>query len=176
MADFTIRPARPADVSAIAAIYGDAVLTGTATFEIEPPAETEMLRRLSILVDGGYPYLVAETGGAVIGYGYCGPYHLRPAYRDTVEDSIYLASEARRQGLGRSVLSALIDECEDRGFRQMIAIISDSGNARSLHLHRSAGFALVGTLKHVGYKHGRWLDTTIMQRALGPGGMVPPSR
>jgi len=173
--EFSIRPATPADVKAIAAIYAEAVLSGTATFEIEPPSEGEMARRMAELAAGRHPYLLAENAGTVLGYGYAGPYHRRPAYRSTVEDSIYVAAEARGKGIGRALLAALIAESEACGFRQMIAVIGDSGNAASIRLHQAAGFAFVGTFRDVGYKFGRWLDTVLMQRALGPGSAAPPT-
>jgi L-amino acid N-acyltransferase YncA len=176
MSDLLIRPAVTADISAISTIYRDAVLTGTASFEIEPPAEAEMVRRYSALCDAGYPYLVAEEAGIVLGYGYAGPYHSRPGYRNTVEDSVYLLETARGRGVGSAILGQLIGECEARDFRQMIAIIGDSSHIASIRLHEAAGFAHVGTLKDVGYKHGRWLDSVLMQRPLGPGGEAAPSR
>lgn len=176
MTDFSIRNALGADVPAIAAIYGDAVLTGTASFEIEPPSEAEMAGRFASLSDGGFPYLVAEQAGSVLGFGYAGPYRPRPAYRHTVEDSVYLAADARGRGIGGALLRTLIAISEARGFRQMIAVIGDSGHQASIRLHKLAGFALVGTFRDVGYKHGRWLDSILMQRALGPGGETPPSR
>jgi phosphinothricin acetyltransferase len=176
MADFSIRSATEADVPAIAAIYGDAVLTGTASFELDPPSEAEMLRRFASLAEGGFPYLVAEKAGAVLGYGYAGPYRPRIAYRHTIEDSVYLAKEARGRGVGSALLRELVRASEKRGFRQMIAVIGDSGHEASIRLHQSAGFALVGTFKDVGYKFGRWLDTVLMQRALGPGGGAPPNQ
>jgi len=175
-ASFMIRPAHRADIAAITAIYRDAVLNGTATFEIDPPAEPEMAHRMEALGVGGYPYLVATTGGPVVGYAYAGPYRSRPAYRDTVEDSVYLAATVQGKGLGRRLLDALVGECETLGFRQMVAIIGDSQHVGSIRLHEAAGFRTVGTLSDVGYKHGRWLDTVVMQRALGPGGAKSPSR
>lgn len=175
MSDFSIRPATPADLGQIAAIYAEAVLNGTATFEIEPPSEAEMGRRMAQLLAGGHPYLVADNAGKVLGYGYAGPYHRRPAYRSTVEDSIYLDVGARGQGIGGALLKALITESEARGFRQMIAVIGDSRHAASIRLHQAAGFVVVGTFTDVGYKFGRWLDTVLMQRALGPGSAAPPA-
>jgi phosphinothricin acetyltransferase len=176
MADFSIRSAAEADIPAIAAIYAEAVLNGTATFELEPPSEAEMRRRFAGLAEGGFPYLVAEKAGSVLGYGYAGPYRPRPAYRHTVEDSVYLAKEARGRGIGSALLRELVRASEQRGFRQMIAVIGDSGHEASIRLHQSAGFALVGTFRDVGYKFGRWLDTVLMQRALGPGGGAPPNQ
>src|SRR6185295_13179436 len=124
---------------------------------------------------GGYPYLVAETNGAVAGYGYAGPYRTRPAYQWTVEDSVYIAPDAHRQGIGRALLERLITESVQRGFRQMIAVIGDSAHVGSIELHRALGFAMIGTLISVGFKHGRWLDSVLMQRALGPGDGTNPT-
>ena len=176
MPGFSIRPASFADVPAIAAIYAEAVLTGTATFEIEVPSKAEMERRMAALLQGGFPYLAAEKAGVVVGYGYAGGYRERIAYRHTVEDSIYLAPEARGQGVGGALLRALIEKCEILDFRQVIAVIGDSANEASIRVHRSAGFDLVGKFRDVGFKHGRWLDTVLMQKTLGPGGTAPPGR
>jgi phosphinothricin acetyltransferase len=169
-----IRPAAQIDVPAITAIYADAVLTGTATFELDPPDETEMERRRAELVAGGFPYFVAIRENQVLGYAYAGPYRARPAYRFAVEDSIYLAPDARRQGIGRALLAALIETSTARGFRQMLAVIGDSQNAGSVAVHRALGFRLVGTFADVGWKHGRWLDTVLMQLPLGPGSSTMP--
>lgn len=170
----TFRAAGPGDAPAITAIYADAVLTGTATFELEPPDETEMESRRAALAGGGFPYFVAEAGGQVLGYGYAGPYRSRPAYRFTVEDSIYLARDARGQGIGRALLAALIEAAAARGFRQMLAVIGDSRNAASVRVHRAVGFRMVGNFTDVGWKHGRWLDTVLMQLPLGAGASAPP--
>ena len=173
MSPFSIRAATPADIPAITRIYGHAVRHGTASFELEPPDEAEMTRRMGALVDAGYPYLVAESG-VVAGYAYAGAYRARPAYRFSVENSIYVAPEAHRRGIGRALLERLIAECEARGYRLMIAVIGDSAQAPSIELHRAAGFKLVGALEGVGYKFDRWLDTVLMQRALGQGTAAPP--
>ena len=169
-----IRPAAAADMSAITRIYALAVEQGTATFEIEPPDEAEMTRRHAALAAGGYPYLVAERGGLIVGYAYAGTYRTRPAYRWTIEDSIYVAPEFHRQGIGSALLVQLIAEAEQRGFRQMIAVIGDSAQIPSIAVHARAGFAHIGTLRSVGFKHGRWLDTVLMQRPLGSGDAAPP--
>jgi phosphinothricin acetyltransferase len=169
-----IRPARLADIAAIAGIYRHAVLTGTATFEIEPPDEEEMSRRWRALCDGGYPYHVAEFEGAVAGYAYSGPYRTRPAYYWTVEDSIYVDPRMHRRGIGRCLLDRLITDCEALGFRQMIAVIGDSRQTPSIGLHRAAGFRLIGTMEAVGFKFEGWLDTVMMQRPLGPGATTAP--
>jgi L-amino acid N-acyltransferase YncA len=174
MSDPTIRPATPADIPAITRIYAHAVRLGTASFELEPPDEAEIGRRQRALFEGGYPYLVAEIDGAVAGYAYAGPYRARPAYRFSVENSIYIAPDMHRRGIGRVLLEALIAQCETRGFRLMIAVIGDSAQTPSIALHRAAGFALVGALEGVGYKFDRWLDTVLMQRPLGQGRSAPP--
>jgi L-amino acid N-acyltransferase YncA len=167
--ELCIRPATPGDVAAIAGIYAHAVRHGTASFEIDPPDGDEMLRRYQALASAGFPYLVAERAGVIAGYAYAGPYRMRPAYRWTVEDSVYVAETAQRRGVGRALLEALIAQSEARGFRQMIAVIGDSAQTPSIALHRSAGFRMVGTLEAVGFKFGRWLDSVLMQRPLGGG-------
>jgi phosphinothricin acetyltransferase len=174
MADVSVRGASPKDISAITRIYADAVAHGTASFEIEPPDQAEMARRREKLRASGYPYLVAELAGTVAGYAYAGPYRDRPAYRWSVEDSVYIAPEFHRRGFGKLLLMRLIVEAEQRGFRQMIAVIGDSAQTASIALHRAAGFTLNGTLRSVGFKHGRWLDTPLMQRRLGLGDRDPP--
>jgi L-amino acid N-acyltransferase YncA len=164
-----IRPATAADIAAITRIYADAVRHGTASFEIEPPDETEMARRQKMLLDGGHPYLVAEVEGVVAGYAYAGPYRARPAYKWSVEDSIYVAPEMHRKGIGGLLLTRLVAESTERGFRQMIAVIGDSAQMGSIAVHAKAGFSHIGTLRAVGFKHGKWLDTVLMQRPLGSG-------
>lgn len=176
MSDIVIRAATGADLPAITEIYAEAVAVGTASFEVVPPDEAEMRRRFTHLTAEGYPYLAAEEAGRVLGYGYVGPYRNRPAYRHTVENSIYLAVDARSKGIGGALLRRLLDEATVLGFRQMVAVIGDSANEASVRLHKAAGFELVGTLRNVGFKHGRWLDTVIMQRALGRGADAPPTR
>ncbi|MGZ3410438.1 MAG: N-acetyltransferase family protein [Xanthobacteraceae bacterium] len=176
MTDLPIRPAEPADLPAITAIYDEAVRFGTASFELEPPDLAEMRQRMQSLQNEGYPYLVAMREGALAGYAYAGPYRPRLAYRFAVEDSIYIAPYARRTGVGRCLLDALIVACEQRGYRQMLAVIGDSANVASIELHRRAGFELVGAFANVGYKFGRWLDSVMMQRALGEGASSLPER
>ena len=176
MSAVSVRPVRETDIPAIAAIYGHAVLHGAASFEVEPPDEAEMTRRMRAVVDGGFPYLVAEKDGRLLGYAYAGLYRTRPAYRNSIENSVYVGPEAHRLGVGRALLSELIEIATRRGFRQMIAVIGDSANAGSIGLHRALGFTFCGTIHSVGYKHGRWLDSVIMQRALGPGDTTPPDR
>jgi phosphinothricin acetyltransferase len=135
-----------------------------------------MAARLQQIIDGGFPYLTAEADGAFAGYAYAAAYRLRPAYRFTVENSVYVTPSVRRRGVGRALLNALIDECGRRGFRQMIAVIGDSRTQQaSVALHKAAGFRVTGTLDDVGFKHGRWLDTLLMQRALGDGAAAPPA-
>ncbi len=169
-----IRPAALADIQPIAAIYHEAVSLGTASFEIEPPSEAEMKRRMETLLDGGFPYIVAEDGGTIAGYAYAGPYRPRIAYRFTLEDSIYLAPAHQRKGIGNALMAELLAESEKRGFRQMIAVIGDSANIGSVAVHARAGFEMTGTFRSVGFKFGRWLDTVMMQRALGPGDQTLP--
>ncbi|NJO32273.1 MAG: N-acetyltransferase [Rhodospirillales bacterium] len=174
MSAIAVRPATEADVPAIATIYQPAVVNGTASFELDPPDQAEMLRRFKTLVDAGFPYLIAEADRAIMGYAYAGPYRARPAYRFSVENSIYVSPNAHRRGVGRILLAALIDVCTQRGYRQMIAVIGDSANSGSIGLHRAMGFRFSGTIHSVGYKHGRWLDSVIMQLPLGPGDTEPP--
>src|SRR5215470_1959259 len=172
----TIRPSEEADVPALTEIYHHHVLHGAASFEIEPPDEAEMARRRRAVLDGGYPYLVAEQDGRVVGYAYASAYRPRPAYRNTVENSVYVEPGREGQGIGRALLAALLDACEQRGFRQVVAVIGDSGHEASIGLHRALGFRIVGTLRSAGFKFGRWIDIVLMQRALGPGDDTPPSR
>jgi phosphinothricin acetyltransferase len=175
MSDVTIRPATLADIPAITDIYAVEVREGTATFELTPPDTGEMTRRFSDIAGKGFPFLVAERGGRVAGYAYAAPYRARPAYRFTLENSIYLVRTHQRQGIGGMLLAELIVQSQARGFRQMIAVIGDSANDGSTALHARAGFAMIGTLPNVGFKFGRWLDAVLMQRALGEGsGTIPP--
>ncbi len=170
-----IRPAAAADLSAITEIYGHAVRYGTATFELIPPDLAEMTRRFGVLMGGGFPYLVAVLEGQVVGYAYAGAYRPRPAYRFTVENSVYLQPAIHRRGIGMQLLQRLIAESEARGYRQMIAVIGDSANAGSIGVHTRTGFRLIGTHPDVGFKFGRWLDTVMMQRSLGNGGSTLPA-
>jgi phosphinothricin acetyltransferase len=169
-----IRPATEADLPAVTEIYEHAVLHGTATFELIPPDLAEMTRRFRVLTDGGYPYFVATNDGEVAGYAYAGAYRPRPAYRFTVENSIYLRPASHRRGIGLRLLHRLIEECERRGHRQMIAVIGDSANAGSIGVHTKAGFKMIGTHPNVGLKFGRWLDTVMMQLELGEGASTVP--
>lgn len=168
-----IRPLEPTDLPGIATIYAHWVVHGTASFETEPPDLAEMTRRAEALAASGHPYLVAADGERLLGYAYAGPYRTRYAYRATVEDSVYLEPGSHGRGIGRALLAALIETAEARGFRQMVAVIGDSANAASIALHTKLGFRHVGTLQSVGFKHGRWLDTVLMQRPLGAGGTIP---
>ena len=166
----TIRPAR-----IFHRIYAHAVEHGTASFELTSPNEAEMAQRMTHLLDSNFPYLTAETDGVCCGYAYAGPYRARPAYRWTLEDSVYIAPDTHRRGIGRALLVALIETSQARGFRQMIAVIGDSTKqAASVGLHEAVGFRHVGILQDVGFKHGRWLDSVLMQRALGLGATEPP--
>jgi phosphinothricin acetyltransferase len=171
----SIRPSQPEDVAHISAIYAHHVRHGVASFELDPPEVAEMARRRRDVLDAGLPYLVAELDGAVAGFACAGSYRQRPAYRHTVESTVYVADWAVRRGVGRMLLEALIPACEAAGKRQMVAVIGDSANTASIGLHASVGFSRAGTLKHVGYKHGRWLDTVVMQRRLGTGAETPPA-
>lgn len=169
-----IRPSTADDLPAIAAIYGDACLTGTGTFELEAPGEADMARRRDDVLSKGLPWLVAEAGGQVLGYAYANHFRPRLAYRFCVEDSIYLHRDARGQGLGRLLLAELMARCEALGSRQMLAVIGDSDNAGSIGVHRKLGFELVGVMKSAGWKFDRWLDVVVMQRPLGLGDRESP--
>jgi L-amino acid N-acyltransferase YncA len=169
-----IRPATEADLPFVTQIYEHAVLYGTATFELVPPDLAEMTRRFHALMEGGYPYLVAVLDGRVVGYAYAGAYRPRPAYRFTVENSIYLDPASHRRGIGLKLMQRLIAESEARGYRQMIAVIGDSANAGSLGVHSKTGFQMIGTHPNVGLKFGRWLDIVMMQLALGEGANTVP--
>ena len=174
MPSLEIRPAAAADLTAITEIYEHAVRFGTATFELTAPDISEMTRRFDALTAGGFPYFVAVLDGHVVGYAYAGAYRPRPAYRFTVENSIYLQPAIQGRGIGRRLLQRLIVECEARGFRQMIAVIGDSANSASIGVHARCGFQMIGTHPDVGFKFGRWLDTVMMQLALGEGGSAMP--
>ena len=170
-----IRPATTADIPAITRIYAHAVTHGTASFELEPPDEVEIALRMKAVLDGKFPYLVAEVDGAVAGYAYASLYRTRPAYRFTVENSVYVAPEAHRRGIGKALLKKLIEDCTALGFRQMIAVIGDSNQAASIGVHKACGFEPAGNLKNIGFKFGRWLDTPLMQLSLGPGAGTLPA-
>ena len=173
--DVFLRPTKEADLPAVTAIYEEAVRTGTASYEIDPPDQEEMTRRWRELVARNYPHLVAVSGDAVLGYAYAGPYRPRPAYRYMVEDSVYLLPEAQGRGVGRALLGELIGVCERLGFRQMVAVIGGgTEHNASVGLHLALGFRRVGVIEASGFKHGRWLDTVLMQRPLGAGRTTLP--
>ncbi len=171
----TVRDARVADMQAIQGIYAHHVRRGLASFEEVPPTTREMRDRRVEYVGLGLPYLVAEAAGRVVGFSFASPYRVRPAYRHTVQDSVYVAAGLGGQGIGGALLRQLIARCEIRRLRQMVAIVGDSGNTASIQLHRRFGFREVGTLQAVGFKHGRWVDSVLMQRRLGPGCNAEPS-
>jgi L-amino acid N-acyltransferase YncA len=174
MTKSAVRAATAADIAAIAAIYRTAVLQGTASFELEPPDEAEMSGRFTAITAAGYPYFVATLDERVVGYAYASAYRTRPAYRFTVEDSVYIAPDAQGKGVGRSLLRALVAASTADGSRLMVAVIGDSRNFASIALHRSAGFRFCGTIHSVGYKFGRWLDSVIMELPLGEGETSDP--
>jgi len=174
--ELLIRTRTDADMARITEIYTHHVLHGASSWELTPPDEAEMLKRAHALRDAGYPYLVAEIDGRVVGYAYAGAYRPRPAYRNTVEHSIYIDDSVRRGGIGKRLLEELIDTCTELGFRQMIAIVGDAENRQSIDFHEKMGFTHVGHVKNIGYKFGRWMDQIILQRPLGPGAATPPER
>lgn len=171
----TLRPAAPGDAQALAEIYADAVLHGFGTFEETPPSPAEMNARRGKVVGYGLPYLLALRDGAVAGFAYASGFRPRAAYRYTVEDSVYIHPSHKGAGVGKALLSAVIDECEAMGLRRMLAVIGDSANAGSIALHRSLGFEDAGVLPAVGWKHGRWLDVVTMSRALNTGAATSPT-
>ncbi len=175
MSEFALRPSAAADVPAIAAIYAHHVRFGLGSFEETPPALDEIARRRDAVLELGLPFLVAVGGGRVVGYAYAQPYRPRSAYRFTLEDSIYVAADAARRGIGRALLAKLLEQCEGQGFRQMVAVIGDSANLASIRLHESLGFARIGVLPAIGFKHGRWVDSVLMQRMLGTGAATLPA-
>jgi L-amino acid N-acyltransferase YncA len=175
MTALTIRDCRAEDIPAIAAIYGHWVATGLASFELEPPGAAEMAQRREAILANGFPYIVAEgEGGRVLGYAYVSHWRTRPAYRFACENSVYVAKDANRGGVGRALMDALMARCTARGLRLMVAVIGDSGNAPSIGLHKACGFDMVGVLPAVGWKHGRWVDSVLMTRALGEGAGTQP--
>lgn len=169
-----VRSAAPGDASAIHAIYAQHVLHGLASFEEEPPALEEIRRRCGAVRARGLPWLVAADEGGVHGYAYCAPYRERSAYRYALEDSVYVRDGMQRRGIGKALLARLIADCEALGYRQIVAVIGDSANTSSIALHAGLGFVRTGTLRSVGYKFGRWVDSVFMQRPLGPGDGLPP--
>jgi phosphinothricin acetyltransferase len=175
-ASATIRACEERDVGAVAEIYRHHVLHAAATFELDPPDREEMARRRRAVLDGGYPYLVAEQDGQIVGYAYASVYRPRPAYRNTVENSVYVRAGCERRGIAYALMRTLLEECERGDFRQVVAVIGDSANAASIGLHRRLGFRMIGTLHAAGFKFGRWVDVVLMQRALGAGDGTLPSR
>ena len=175
MSELIVRASTEADVARCAEIYSHHVLHGTASFEVEPPDLAEKKNRRAAVLDLGLPHLVAERDGRVMGYAYAGNWRPRPAYKFSVEDSIYIDKDAVGQGAGKALLPALIEECTERGKRQMVAVIGDSAQTASIRLHASCGFEMVGTLKSIGFKFGRWLDCVLMQRPLGFGDSEAPA-
>ena len=169
-----VRPVSAADLAAIQSIYAHHVLHGTASFEETPPTVQELRGRYDDVVSRGLPYLAAEESGEVIGYGYCTLYRTRSAYRYTLEDSVYVREGRHRKGVGRAILAALIERSEALGYRQLVAVIGDRGQAASIGLHASLGFLRAGMLRSVGFKFGKWVDTVIMQRPLGRGDGIRP--
>ena len=170
-----VRPATPEDLPAIREIYGHHVLHGLASFEEEPPPLEELQRRFDDVSARGLPWLAADFGGVVSGYGYCAPYRSRSAYRYSLEDSVYVRHGSEGRGVGSALLGALIERSESLGYRQLVAVIGDSANAASINLHASFGFLRVATLRSIGFKFGRWVDSVVMQRPLGSGDATPPS-
>jgi L-amino acid N-acyltransferase YncA len=170
-----IRSASSTDLASIQDIYAHHVTHGSASFELTPPSLAEMQARFEAITGAGFPYLVAELEGAVVGYAYANAYRARPAYRFSVEDSIYVRTGIVGKGIGKALLSALIDQCTKKGFRLMVAVIGDSQNAASISLHARSGFRLAGVLPAVGFKHGRWVDSVMMTRPLGEGDRTPPN-
>ncbi len=170
-----IRDSQPGDIPTIAAIYGHAVRTGLASFEYDAPDEAEIARRRDAVLSSGYPYIAAaDQDGSVLGYAYVSAYRPRRAYRFAVENSIYVAPEAKGRGVGRALLLELLARCTDQGFRLMVAVIGDSANAASIGLHSACGFQPAGKLPNVGWKHGQWVDSVLMTRPLGDGATTPP--
>ncbi|MBL1405170.1 MAG: GNAT family N-acetyltransferase [Hyphomicrobiales bacterium] len=164
-----IRPVCADDMAQITAIYAEQVELGTGSFETVAPSAEVMLERMQTTLDKELPYIVLEADGVVMGYAYAGYFHHRTAYNHTLEDSIYLHKDARGKGYGKLLLKALIEDVTAKGFRQMVSIIGDSDNVGSIGLHKACGFEMVGTLKSVGWKHGKWVDSVYMQLALGKG-------
>lgn len=175
LAPVMIRDCAETDIAAVTAIYSHYVRTSLATFDETAPSAAEMAQRRVDLLAAGLPFLVAsDAHGGILGFAYAGYYRPRAAYRFTLEDSIYVAAEVTRRGIGYALLTRLVEQCTAAGFRQMVAVIGDSANAASIGLHQKAGFARIGIQPAVGFKLGRWVDGVIMQRALGPGSTTSP--
>ena len=172
-----IRPSKAADMSAIAEIYGYHVHNGLASFELLAPSIDEMTQRRADVISRSFPYLVAELDGKVVGYAYAALYRSRPAYRHTLEDSVYVHKDFAGRGVGKALLDALIEGCIKAGARQLLAVIGDAANKGAIKLHAAGGFKRTGTLKAVGFKFGQWVDSVIMQRTIGDGAKtLPPDR
>jgi phosphinothricin acetyltransferase len=171
-----VRNAVAADLETITAIYAHHVLHGTGSFEVDPPDVAEMQRRVALVHERGLPWLVAERSGVVAGFAYANLYHARAAFRCTLEDSVYIDPEQRGRGIGTLLLARLLQDCEARGARQMLAVIGDSANQGSIALHARHGFAHAGVLRAVGWKFGRWIDVVLMQRELGAGAGSAPAQ
>ncbi|WP_332775968.1 GNAT family N-acetyltransferase [Polaromonas sp.] len=169
-----IRPSRDEDIPAITAIYAHHVLHGTGSFETEPPSVADMTARRQDVLSKGLPYLVVEHEGAIAGFAYGNWFKPRPAYRYSVEDSIYLAPDAQGRGLGRALLAELLARLEAGGIRKAMAVIGDSANAGSVGVHRALGFRQVGVIESCGWKFGAWRDIVIMEKTLGVGNTLPP--
>ncbi|KAG1651445.1 Phosphinothricin N-acetyltransferase [Nymphon striatum] len=175
MSNLEIRDVVPGDISSITAIYREAVLHGTASFELDPPDTTEMLERMQSIVGSGFPYIVAlNASGALLGYAYANLYRSRPAYRWTCENSVYIDSSAQSMGLGKKLMEVIVDRCAQLGFRQMVSVIGGADHIASIKLHERLGFKKVGQLPATGFKHGVWLDSILMQKALGGGSDIVP--
>jgi L-amino acid N-acyltransferase YncA len=176
-APFSIRDCEPADVPAVAAIYAYSVMTSLATFDEQPPSVNEMTQRRTEIVESGLPFLVAVSpSGQIFGYAYAAAFRRRIGYRFTLEDSIYVERTMTHRGIGTALLAALIDRCAAAGYRQLVAVIADTGQAASIGLHKKLGFEMIGTMPAVGFKFRRWLDVVLMQRSLGDGRASPPGR
>jgi phosphinothricin acetyltransferase len=169
-----VRASTDSDVLAISRLYAFYVSNRVSTFEETPPGVGELLARRQKILDAGLPYLVAAIDAQIVGYAYASPYRPRAAYRYTVEDSVYVAEDFHSRGIGTALLSKLIELCEAGNWRQMVAVIGDSGNVSSIRLHQRLHFERIGTLTGVGFKFGRWIDTVLMQRDLWKGASAPP--
>ena len=175
MPDLIIRDVVPEDMDAITSIYREAVLHGTASFELDPPQQSDMLLRMRNIVDAGFPYIVGlAENGSLLGYAYASSYRSRPAYRWSCENSVYVDEKARGLGVGKKLMEVIIARCDALGFRQMISVIGGSDHLPSIGLHETLGFQHVGKLPATGFKHGKWLDSILMQLALGEGAQSAP--
>lgn len=177
MSQIQVRASKAGDMAVITEIYGYHVLNGLASFEVLAPSVDEMTKRRADVIGRSFPYLVAEYDGRVVGYAYASLYRSRPAYRHTLEDSVYIHKDFGGRGIGKALLDALVEGCEKAGCRQLIAVIGDSANKASIKLHAASGFKRTGTLKAVGFKFGQWVDSVIMQRTIGEGAKtLPPEK